>query len=182
MCLPRVTVFFFPAEDGIRDSSVTGVQTCALPILLSTESAADAVAAALLRPVERLVRRFQHLARRLATGRRADADRDGHRQHFLRRPLGGNAAAPLRAFLRLLRPAGGAHGHAVVLDRAPDGFHRALGLADVAAGKQDAELLAAVAIGDAVAHFRESPADEPQDLVADVVAMRVVELLEVIDV
>src|SRR5260370_27811843 len=26
-------VFFFQAEDGIRDSSVTGVQTCALPIL-----------------------------------------------------------------------------------------------------------------------------------------------------
>src|SRR5260370_1061837 len=26
------TVFFFQAEDGIRDSSVTGVQTCALPI------------------------------------------------------------------------------------------------------------------------------------------------------
>src|SRR4030066_664376 len=25
---------FFKAEDGIRDSSVTGVQTCALPILL----------------------------------------------------------------------------------------------------------------------------------------------------
>src|SRR5260370_16298879 len=29
-----VVVFFFQAEDGIRDSSVTGVQTCALPILL----------------------------------------------------------------------------------------------------------------------------------------------------
>src|SRR5260370_6260812 len=28
-------VFFFQAEDGIRDSSVTGVQTCALPILAS---------------------------------------------------------------------------------------------------------------------------------------------------
>src|SRR5882762_7211703 len=27
-------VFFFQAEDGIRDSSVTGVQTCALPIWL----------------------------------------------------------------------------------------------------------------------------------------------------
>src|SRR5260370_3670669 len=27
--------FFFQAEDGIRDSSVTGVQTCALPILKS---------------------------------------------------------------------------------------------------------------------------------------------------
>src|SRR5260370_16459449 len=29
----RISVFFFQAEDGIRDSSVTGVQTCALPIL-----------------------------------------------------------------------------------------------------------------------------------------------------
>ena len=28
-----VEVFFFQAEDGIRDSPVTGVQTCALPIL-----------------------------------------------------------------------------------------------------------------------------------------------------
>src|SRR5437763_1258942 len=28
----EVVVFFFRAEDGIRDTSVTGVQTCALPI------------------------------------------------------------------------------------------------------------------------------------------------------
>src|SRR5260370_23484883 len=28
----RLSFFFFQAEDGIRDSSVTGVQTCALPI------------------------------------------------------------------------------------------------------------------------------------------------------
>src|SRR5699024_11673822 len=27
------SVFFFQAEDGIRDRNVTGVQTCALPIL-----------------------------------------------------------------------------------------------------------------------------------------------------
>ena len=27
-------IFFFQAEDGIRDVAVTGVQTCALPILL----------------------------------------------------------------------------------------------------------------------------------------------------
>src|SRR5699024_11944619 len=27
-------IFFFQAEDGIRDRNVTGVQTCALPILL----------------------------------------------------------------------------------------------------------------------------------------------------
>src|SRR5699024_11773374 len=28
-------IFFFQAEDGIRDRNVTGVQTCALPISLS---------------------------------------------------------------------------------------------------------------------------------------------------
>src|SRR5437762_4867764 len=28
----RFLLFFFQAEDGIRDTSVTGVQTCALPI------------------------------------------------------------------------------------------------------------------------------------------------------
>src|SRR6266568_7310847 len=30
--LPRSCFFFFQAEDGIRDGTVTGVQTCALPI------------------------------------------------------------------------------------------------------------------------------------------------------
>src|SRR5688572_33369082 len=30
-----VVVFFFQAEDGIRDLTVTGVQTCALPIFRS---------------------------------------------------------------------------------------------------------------------------------------------------
>src|SRR3989339_1677559 len=30
--VPQVYDFFFQAEDGIRDWSVTGVQTCALPI------------------------------------------------------------------------------------------------------------------------------------------------------
>ena len=32
MCSFDVLFFFFQAEDGIRDWSVTGVQTCALPI------------------------------------------------------------------------------------------------------------------------------------------------------
>src|SRR5437660_5913508 len=32
-----VFIFFFQAEDGIRDGHVTGVQTCALPIYLDTE-------------------------------------------------------------------------------------------------------------------------------------------------
>src|SRR2546429_6017104 len=33
MCGSWLCVFFFQAEDGIRDVAVTGVQTCALPIL-----------------------------------------------------------------------------------------------------------------------------------------------------
>src|SRR5260370_19651146 len=32
LAIVALIVFFFQAEDGIRDSSVTGVQTCALPI------------------------------------------------------------------------------------------------------------------------------------------------------
>ena len=34
-CFVFFCFFFFQAEDGIRDTSVTGVQTCALPIWLS---------------------------------------------------------------------------------------------------------------------------------------------------
>src|SRR5260370_41990073 len=34
--------FFFQAEDGIRDSSVTGVQTCALPIFRGKRKTAEA--------------------------------------------------------------------------------------------------------------------------------------------
>src|SRR5690625_5586331 len=39
MCCPSAAIiylcFFFQAEDGIRDGHVTGVQTCALPILVN---------------------------------------------------------------------------------------------------------------------------------------------------
>src|SRR2546422_5399893 len=31
-CVMGLGIFFFQAEDGIRDVAVTGVQTCALPI------------------------------------------------------------------------------------------------------------------------------------------------------
>src|SRR5262249_58112252 len=34
---PVACSFFFQAEDGIRDWSVTGVQTCALPILVALD-------------------------------------------------------------------------------------------------------------------------------------------------
>src|SRR5256885_2703102 len=36
----ELLVFFFQAEDGIRDYKVTGVQTCALPIYLTGDGAA----------------------------------------------------------------------------------------------------------------------------------------------
>src|SRR5437763_8898225 len=39
--ISRCAVFFFQAEDGIRDTSVTGVQTCALPIYSGLILAAD---------------------------------------------------------------------------------------------------------------------------------------------
>src|SRR5256884_5291705 len=40
---PRCRVhFFFQAEDGIRDVAVTGVQTCALPILRFIHEVKDA--------------------------------------------------------------------------------------------------------------------------------------------
>src|SRR5690606_40746125 len=47
-CVILLFFFFFQAEDGIRDFHVTGVQTCALPILdcshhQSTNTAAEAV-------------------------------------------------------------------------------------------------------------------------------------------
>src|SRR5258707_8476366 len=35
-CFVVRLLFFFEAEDGIRDIGVTGVQTCALPIFLGT--------------------------------------------------------------------------------------------------------------------------------------------------
>src|SRR5690348_5479000 len=70
--------FFFQAEDGIRDGRVTGVQTCALPILLSPWIT-DAVSFALLYggpqtvsvlPDVRSIRLIATRMRRLAYGSR----------------------------------------------------------------------------------------------------------------
>src|SRR5205085_3889720 len=38
---PRTLLFFFQAEDGIRDLTVTGVQTCALPISVVSTATAE---------------------------------------------------------------------------------------------------------------------------------------------
>src|SRR5260370_5824285 len=50
-------IFFFQAEDGIRDSSVTGVQTCALPICGGRIRGALAVLGHGHWPAERIVER-----------------------------------------------------------------------------------------------------------------------------
>src|SRR2546430_7441328 len=57
-----VAFFFFQAEDGIRDLTVTGVQTCALPIFPFGDGAllvtlGDRIDLALNRRVHRLARR-----------------------------------------------------------------------------------------------------------------------------
>src|SRR5687767_15853323 len=47
------TVFFFQAEDGIRDKLVTGVQTCALPIWARSFQQGDSYMLELLEAVGR---------------------------------------------------------------------------------------------------------------------------------
>src|SRR5947209_9396270 len=55
--------FFFQAEDGIRDIGVTGVQTCALPILQRKPS--DQLISS---PDNEVVRRLRRLAHRREPG------------------------------------------------------------------------------------------------------------------
>src|SRR6266513_4539277 len=62
--------FFFQAEDGIRDRNVTGVQTCALPILLPRRHG-DAPVAGCARRARTLRRRLSLPRRRHRTGRLA---------------------------------------------------------------------------------------------------------------
>src|SRR5207253_7397968 len=52
-----VGIFFFQAEDGIRDGHVTGVQTCALPILTRHVQVAEMV----LERAKRLVEMKKHV-------------------------------------------------------------------------------------------------------------------------
>src|SRR5207248_5900917 len=63
-------IFFFQAEDGIRDRTVTGVQTCALPIC--TAEVDDDLLPALADHLEQLL---------LELGRRVEVDLAGQRDH-----------------------------------------------------------------------------------------------------
>src|SRR5437016_11742025 len=103
-----VVIFFFQAEDGIRDWSVTGVQTCALPILviagtedavLMVESGAKEVSEETMleaitfghRECQRLVRAQKELVQRAGKPRWAfdpDAGRDAGLETQVRRLVG----------------------------------------------------------------------------------------------
>src|SRR3989440_10707816 len=70
--------FFFQAEDGIRDLIVTGVQTCALPILKAPDKPADPIIVHPdIRRVLMSIKSFNEAARALVlwTALRADIQR-----------------------------------------------------------------------------------------------------------
>src|SRR2546430_8228890 len=70
-------VFFFQAEDGIRDLTVTGVQTCALPILSLLAAAGVAI----------FVRESRQRARSLGQGLRLSLLAEARRHPVLGRAL-----------------------------------------------------------------------------------------------
>src|SRR2546427_196508 len=53
---PKALFFFFQAEDGIRDLTVTGVQTCALPISVHVSEATRRSTSMAPEVLERLAR------------------------------------------------------------------------------------------------------------------------------
>src|SRR5689334_23753035 len=87
----RHDLFFFQAEDGIRDGTVTGVQTCALPIYRIAERAAahpprhagtpsqrlrEGLFALLYGPAARIYDRFRSEERRVGKEWRCRGARD----------------------------------------------------------------------------------------------------------
>src|SRR5207237_6320191 len=70
VCAVCVFFFFFQAEDGIRDSSVTGVQTCALPICMHEVSPG-------IERVGRLGQDLVHALDRLADRKPAEREQIG---------------------------------------------------------------------------------------------------------
>src|SRR2546430_3566834 len=79
--------FFFQAEDGIRDLTVTGVQTCALPISLAFQAQE-----LLRRELEGLIPRG--LAERLVPGRRGRDPVPNVQVHALQQRQGPHPPSP----------------------------------------------------------------------------------------
>src|SRR2546429_3760303 len=64
-------IFFFQAEDGIRDVAVTGVQTCALPISMEQAIKRDPESAFLWREMAQWLARTDQTEPALAAARKA---------------------------------------------------------------------------------------------------------------
>src|SRR5207237_2129540 len=102
--------FFFQAEDGIRDSSVTGVQTCALPISSGWRCCAAFHCFCLISssPTERCPRSNAILAPKARSG--------GRLARFFDSPPS-PASLPCSACCASTRPRAGARGIAVAVAR-----------------------------------------------------------------
>src|SRR5690606_22378952 len=140
----------------------------------------NAVAPRTLGALERLVRRLDHLVRvALCRQPLGHADADGHR-NLIR----ATAAAAALALLRVLRPVGlVAQVHDVLLHRPAHSFEMWQAVLQVASGEHQGEFFATVTISATAAADLAQPArHEPQHLITDIVAMGIVECLEVIHV
>src|SRR3712207_7948623 len=81
------SVFFFQAEDGIRDIGVTGVQTCALPICPDAAVGVLLIPAALLQ-VSALAAFVGHAWPRVRPLTALRPDHTGHRKRSEERRVG----------------------------------------------------------------------------------------------
>src|SRR5437867_3939252 len=100
--------FFFQAEDGIRDRTVTGVQTCALPIYEGAIATSGSILLVVPRPVRIVNGLYANLARGAALPDPRDIFWDSPRfeqawsapgRHFLI-----SAVDPARSVVRALPP------------------------------------------------------------------------------
>src|SRR5256886_4382700 len=111
----EVLLFFFQAEDGMRDLTVTGVQTCALPISAGrpiVRLPAPPMDRELIVAVGDLTCRYPGAPRDALVGVSLDV-RSGE-FHALLGPNGSGKTTLLRAALGLVRPA---RGRAEILGR-----------------------------------------------------------------
>src|SRR5436190_11316385 len=90
--------FFFQAEDGIRDHCVTGVQTCALPILIWRTCGSLRADELLSEPQVRQIMEYYLAVRMRRYGRTFQpTETSSHADRALTRPAGANGRLPQSA-------------------------------------------------------------------------------------
>ena len=139
----------------------------------------DTISPRALGTVERLVGAFQHLVRRALLEAFGHANADRHRDH-----RGAGTGAPLATLLIVLGATVLiAQVHLVAGNRLTDFLQVRQAFFERTRREHQSKLFPAITIGTAAAtNFRQLAGHQAQDLVTDVVAVGVVEFLEVIDV